>query len=191
MIPIKNIFYLTILIVCLLLISCKKTIEDPIIRPHSGEGTALKDGKNWLGEPYAIFLKPEEEVLGVSIEVFNELGFLRQLLSFYKIPPQVGLYPLNNTIISDNDDLIGAGYYTLSSDGDVLGGIWNILETADNQLEITDVNVETGDIEGIFQVTMVLDSMIRSQYIDELQVPLPYEDTIRFTDGQFFTKIVN
>lgn len=185
-----NIYLFYFLLLGLFLINCKKTVEEPIITPYSGEATALKDGDVWSGELYAIFLKPKEELLSVSIEVFNEVGFLRQSLGFYKFPPQTGLYPLRNTSTMKEDSLVGAVYSTLLFDGDVLGGIWYLLETEDNQLEIEEVNLETGDVRGTFQVTMVLDSTIRNLYLEELESPLPYEDTIRFTNGRFFTKIV-
>lgn len=185
-----NTYFFYILLSCLSFTNCKKTVEEPIITPYSGEATALKDGEVWTGEPYVIFLKPHEKLLSVSIHVFNEVGFLRQSLGFYKFPPQTGLYLLRNTSTMKEDSLVGAGYNTLLFDGDVIGGHWDILETEDNQLEIEEVNLETGDVRGTFQVTMVLDSTIRNLYLEELESPLPYEDTIRFTNGTFFTKIV-
>lgn len=185
--PIKSTFLIHTLLICLLLVSCKKTIEEPSI--YTGEFSALKQGTTWEALPYAFFPSSNDTALTIVAEILNEEGFLRQSLSFTKVPPKEGDYPLYKSSSAVNDGLVSTHYFTFLTDGDVIEADWEILDTADNFLRITNLDLATGEVSGQFDMVMVLDSLTRSFYLDELEVDLPYEDTIRFTNGEFATKI--
>jgi len=150
--------------------------------------TAFKNGAFWTGQIYGGKTQGingklcELPTVDIAINKFNNAGFWRESLVFGKIYPIIGTYTLEITQACDVDTLAGANYYTLQDDGDVLGDTYEVLESEDNFIAITAVNDAQTAISGTFQVTFVLDDS-RPKVIPSAP------DTVRFTNGEFFTRI--
>jgi hypothetical protein len=122
-----------------------------------------------------------------SISVYSMLydseGVLQQLLSFGKIPVKPGRYhlvPINETFCKDSL-FVQASLETLIHE-DLFRDQYDLLPLEENYLQLNEYQ-ENGNMEikGTFSVSFVLRSRRYSN---------SYEDTLRFTNGQFHTKIV-
>jgi hypothetical protein len=113
-------------------------------------------------------------------ELYNNAGHLRQKLNLIKIPLKKGRYqilPFQNGICKDSDPVYGM-FYSLISDGDVLGDDYSVLDSENNFVEIEEFNQKTNEIKGSFQLTFVLTGQARNNLLP---------DTLKFTGGQFHT----
>ncbi|MCW5922282.1 MAG: hypothetical protein KIS77_08065 [Saprospiraceae bacterium] len=159
------------------LFSCSKEGPDGY---YWGTAYARFNTGAWEANPYAIVNAPYKQGIDVLIHKFNKKGFQRERIFIYKIPEQVGKYPLSKTDARDIDSLVGAKFFTVLDDGDVLGDAYSLLEgVVDNYIEITQIK---GDqIWAEFQVAFVKGSSNNSPN---------YPDTIVFTNGRVHTRIV-
>lgn len=146
----------------------------------NGFVTALYNGIEWNATGSS---RPNQEVHGGGIGIFgdvaNQQGFNREALTFLPYPRAIGMYSISKMDFINSSreewDMVGR-YVTFSDDGDVIEDRFEILEDADNFLEITSVNGI--EVKGNFKVTVVRDPN------DDVTNPsLP--DTIHFTEGQF------
>lgn len=176
----KRLLILSILIP--VLYSCKE--EQSLIPDiYWGEVSAIKNGQPWSGLIYA---RPNEPYgFYIRIEVFNEQEFHREALTIFKIPNELKKNRID-TVQAEIDTLLtGASYATLVDDGDVLGDLFKVYEgEMENYITITSYNEETGEVRGNFEVAFVFGEGVVGTKSDPTA-----PDTIRFTNGQFHTKI--
>lgn len=153
---------------------------------YYGNGYAKLNGKDWTGKT-GVFIKTffctaDDPCVAIKLLYYNEQGALRGDLTFNFIPLKTGKFSLNYVWPVWEDIQYKLGYYTLTSDGDVLTGSYHVFEQNDeNYIEITDLNLETGYIKGSFQALVVRDSF----WLPPGYLP----DTIRITNGSFYGKI--
>ena len=170
--------------VALLVIACKK---DFVFDEYGyyGEGTAYLNGQPWSGLtgifPTKNYCEPDT-CIGVKLLYYNQNGALRGDITIDDIPLVVGKHTLNYIWPTWEDIAYRLIYTKFTSDGDVVTGTYHVFEQSnDNFLNITEINVRTGDIKGGFQAVVVRDS---------LWTPLGQKpDTIKITDGSFYGKI--
>lgn len=177
-------YFMIFLIPLTILQSCK---EDPSIIPdiYWGEASAIKNGEPWSGRIYAQPNEPYGYGFDISIDVFNNQEFLREVLHIAKIPYNMSKTKIDTLDIRVDVTLTAASYSSLVDDGDVLGDLFKVYEgEEENYIIITEYNEETGEIRGEFEVAFVFDEGPLGTRSDPT-VP----DTIRFTNGTFHTKI--
>lgn len=162
----------------LLCFSCKK---DKSADPYWGDAMALLNGNIWTPKIYAGANEPYQQGIDILMNKYNDQDFLRQTLFLYKIPKQVGKYPLVENDIRVIDSLTGAEFYTSLEDGDILGDTFILLDNiVDNYVQID--KIEGDQLWGTFQM-----ALIRDGQKSDLSVP----DTIIITGGEFHTRIKN
>jgi hypothetical protein len=168
----------------LLLVTCR---YDSIFDEYGfyGEGTAKMNGQTWGGKA-GIFPSTDwcktDTCIAIKILRSNSEGFLRNDLTFDHIPLKKGRKTFNYRWSVYKDALYKLTYSEWGSDGDVITGGYYVYEQNDeNFLEITHLDLKTGDIRGIFQATVVRGSS---------WTPLGRQsDTIRIRDDSFYGKI--
>jgi hypothetical protein len=167
----------------LLFYTCKK---EPIFDEYgfSGEGTAMLNGTPWKGVagifPTSVFCKPDT-CIAIKL-LYYEADALRGDITINHIPLSTGKKTLNYIWprYAQINNKIGYGEFT--SDGDVITGSYYVYEQNDaNFVDITELNLETGDVRGSFQAVVVRDSF----WTADGAIP----DTIRITNGSFYGKI--
>jgi len=117
--------------------------------------------------------------LRLSTQVMD--GSLRELISFFKIEyvePKTYLFGPESEPFNGK---VSTNYYTLRGDGDVLGDIYLLDESApDNVFTITEVDTFTNVVKGTFTVSYIIDPN------REKKDPAN-PDKLKFTDGVFET----
>jgi hypothetical protein len=170
----KNIVFFTAI---LFFISCQK--DDDI--STSGEAFATSNGKAWEGSPYASAAPayPEDHI-GIVAELFNEHGLLREEISFHRIPLEKNRYDLGRIYNPHTYPYVGAAFFTLLDDGDVLGDIY-LLDTlaTGNYFEVLSYSENQKEIEVKFAATFLLDKRANADA----------PDTLKFEDGYIKTKV--
>jgi hypothetical protein len=161
--------------------SCTK--EDPNDKFYWGEATATKNQlPAWEARPRCVVNKPYNQGIDIIINVFNDKGFKREDLFFYKIPNEVGTYQITSSSLYAVDSTHGASYRTLLDDGDVLGDRYSLhYGKIENKL-IIDKKMRD-EIWGTFQVAFVKDKTFLPE---DPTAP----DTVVFTNGKFHTKLL-
>ncbi|MDO8367690.1 MAG: hypothetical protein Q7T20_12895 [Saprospiraceae bacterium] len=165
------------IIALIFLVACSKDGPDGY---YWGTATARFNNKAWEADPYAIVNAPYKQGIDFLIHKFNSQGFQREDVFVYKVPEQVGKYPISQTEVRDIDSLVGAQFFTVLDDGGVLGDSYSLLEgVVDNYVEIT--KIKGDQVWAEFQVAFV---KVSSNHTPE------YPDTIVFTKGKIHTLIV-
>ena len=170
------------LIFVMTLQSCR---EEPSLIPdiYWGEASATKNGQPWSGLIYAQPNEPYGYWFDISIRVFNTQEFLRESLFFFKIPYAIQNNQIDTIEARVDTTRTGAFYATLVDDGDVVGDIFDVYNgESENYISVTSYDKSSGEVRGEFAVTFVFD------VTDNRSDPTA-PDTIRFTNGQFHTKI--
>lgn len=173
------------LVLLLFVVACKK---DSIFDEYGfyGEGSAMLNGKPWKGItgvfPKKNFCSPGDTCLAISLLYYNDHGALRSIITFDVIPLNLGKHTINYVWPTWEEIEYRLIYSEYVFDGDVTTGGYHVYEQNDaNYLNLTELNVQTGDVRGEFQAVVVRDSM---------WTPAGYApDTIRITDGSFYGKI--
>lgn len=167
--------FLIFFISLLLFTNCKKTPDE-----FDGKATAVKNGIEWNAECVSGFSNQYPDELFIDMTTFSDEGFRRESFGVSRIIPEVGKY----AIVRPIRDSVGmvivnnwSSYATLTDDGDVIGDFYKVLETEENTIEISSVNLETMTISGKFNISYVNS--------DTLSVI----DTIRFVNGEFQAQI--
>lgn len=177
----KNLSFIVI-ILFIGLPSCKKENVSTISDIYWGEVSATKNGEPWTGK---IFARLSNTRFNVIVDVYNEQKFLREVFRIFKIPIQEQWNKIDSIKPNVDTALTRASYATLVDDGDVVGDIFNVLDgESENFVTITSYNEETNEVKGNFQVTFVFDET------DNKSDPTA-RDTIRFTNGEFHTKVMS
>lgn len=184
-----------------LFLSCKK--ETPIRqRPHWGEVSAMVNGESWSNfmkyesaqETWPIKIYGYEgsdrsdhpcnlSTFSIMMHKLNPSGFDREWLVFAKIPARKGIYiPEGKPGSCDIDTLPSASYGTSQDDGDALKDVYELVQSENNHITITSFDPVSEEIKGSYQLTFVIQS--KSAW------PPDYPDTVRFSRGEFHTKII-
>ena len=183
-------------------LACKKEEPLPNARwPHWGEVTGLLNGEPWvefmtnkaLNRPWHIKIYAGEgadrskhpcnlNTFSIVAAKFNPAGFRRERIGFHKIPNQEGIYPLTGRGSNcEPDSSPSASFATSEDDGDVGKDYYEVLRTEESYLAVASFDPATKEIRGTFRVTFLIKNRSRT---------LPtYPDTVRFTNGEFRTKI--
>ncbi len=169
-----------LLLFALLLATCKK---DSLFDEYGyyGEARAKLNGVPWTGNPSIFFpalLCRPDSCIAIDILQFNKRGELRSDITIDDVPMRLGRQTLN----PGWDVLCSLSYSEFADDGCVLTGIYSVSgQSDDNYVDITQLDLKTGDISGKFQATVVR---------EEFWTPRGYEpDTIRITEGTFRGRI--
>ncbi len=168
--------------------TCRK---DSVFDEHGfyGEGTALMNSAPWSGKTgvffktgvWADFCSPDT-CIAIKIQHKNQNGELRGDLTLNHVPLRTGRQTLNYVWPTHGDVFCKLTYSEWVADGDVTtGGYFVFEQNDDNYLEITGINLKTGDISGMFQATVVRDSFWTFAGYQP--------DTIRITEGTFKGRI--
>lgn len=178
--------------------ACKKK-EDP--GPYWGTAFASFNGEYWndlRGWQMRVLastganadLPPcQPGIVHVMMEKSTPEGYAREVLYINKIPPNIGTYPVHIFKVCQENILVGANFHLLGADGDVLLDSYQVLETEDNWVNISSYNANTGEVRGTFQISFVHGSA--EDVVKREKVVTDFPDTIRFTNGQFHTRIYN
>lgn len=190
-----RLLYISLGLVCLC--ACKKDKNRPEV-PSWGTLSASINKASWTntypkgyqtvmgnqGE-YSTAIPCINGAYAIGSSLYNENGYLRQTLGFIKIPLDKGRYKIAKFIFECNEsDPPYATFTTTSDDGDVGQDNYAVLDIPDNYLEILSYDPKSGEIKGKFQVTFVIE---RRSLNDPSNLP----DTLRFENGEFFTKIIS
>lgn len=178
-----------IILVCLIIISCSKELEDTGTSTISywGEASVLKNSKLWESELVYGGNHPSQEDsllhhpgLVISIETFNASGYPIERLGFNEIPCEVGKFALFEGD-PNQVDFPTASYITIQDGfGDVLGDVYRVVNNSDNFIEI--FSLENNEVKANFELFMVRDTSRR-------KVNFNSPDSINFRDGFFHTKL--
>jgi hypothetical protein len=154
----KPLFFLLLL---LSLTTCRK---DSVFDEHGfyGEGSAKLNGVPWTGKTGVfftdVFCQPDS-CIAINLYNRNESGALRGKITFNHVPLRTGRQTLNYVWPLSKDVLCTLSYSEFTSDGDVITGDYSVFEqNDDNYLDISELNLKTGNISGKFQATVVRDS---------------------------------
>ena len=160
---------------------CQDTLDLP--DSYWGEATAEIDGQVRKYAPYAVINSFIPDRINFNFDRFDNDRIHRQALYIYKVPIEVGVYPLVNTGSRDIDEQTGGVYDLLVGDGHVLGDTYyiNLGDDTGEYIEIT--RIEGDQIWGKFQLSMYR----RNKDLG----PSPYgePDYITFTNGEFHTRL--
>ncbi|MFN2458273.1 MAG: hypothetical protein ABR502_08750 [Chitinophagaceae bacterium] len=167
----------------LVFISCKKNKDE---FKYFGTASAMFNGRAWQASKVrcGINVPCYKGKLGITFYVYNRQGFLRESLIFEKIPIEKKsflLFPRNPADMTCADTVATAGYFTSQDDGDVALDAYKAINSIDNYFTIEDYNERTKELRGSFSVTF---EIFRRQDPNSA-------DTIRVTNGKFYTRILD
>lgn len=170
---------------------CVRTIERPFslgidFDAYKGTASALRNSEQWPfaeWQPrlYAISSGENSNTLALVLNVYNELGFQREGLSFRGIPKRLGLYALPRQIAEQSEEQ-RLFFSTSQDDGDVGADYYVLDKTASSHIAITSYDPSGCMIEGTFSLTVVRDTRFPRVF--------PYPDTLHFSHGRFRTNVV-
>lgn len=171
MYKIINIIIIVITITIMFFTCCNKTGDE-----YGGTAIALKNGTAWKADCIAGYSNQFPDELYILMHTFSKEGFLRENLHIGRIIPAIGIYTIEKAI-TDSTSIVQNNYYssfaTVIDDGDVLDDFFVVLESAENFLEITHIDLNKKIIQGKFNVNYILSDTV------------PSPDTIHFTGGEF------
>lgn len=174
----------SLLLLSLLFVTCNK---DNVFDKYGsyGEGSAEVNDRAWSGtcrttSSSLCYCDALESCISVEISQYAKDGLLLSVINFSRITPEKGIRPLN--YIYPSWERTCDQMSCAERDDDVLLGMYSVHEQSDsNYLEITDLNLETGNIKGTFQATLIRDS--------SWVKPGQTADTLRIRNGSFYGKI--
>ncbi|MCH7523985.1 MAG: hypothetical protein IIC74_02980 [Bacteroidetes bacterium] len=172
------------LLLFILIVIIMACINDDNIGPDKiGEVTALKNGIEWSANIYNFGKSlPFDIGFSMGIKVYNNKGFLREDLYFYRFQNHFNPQTIYLTNAHVENDSVGVFYTTLIDDGDVLGDIYDLdTTTTNNFIQITSYNSSKAEIKGIFNVSLIL---TRDDGDGD-----PPPQTIELKNGKFSVKV--
>lgn len=145
--------------------------------PPQGAGSAEVNGKPWVASQVTCRANTScyKGRLGLGLDGLLSSG-ITETIFFHKVPKRVGFYqiPLSNNAAICEDTLINSNFHTTIG-GDAVKDSYKSIDSPANYLQITDINLKTGEIRGRFAVTYAI---YKPYY------PVS-PDTIRVKNGQF------
>lgn len=178
--------YLRFLFLMIVLNGCADdTYFDPMRQLDYGSITALKNGVEWEAQIHGANNTRQPENFDILASKYNSQGYRRGHLSIQYIPRDITSGKLNQGSCGiDCFSPYQISYRTVSDDGDVVCDSYRLLEDVQNEnvLIISDFNSKTNEFRGSFTATFII-----VDGTDKCDPNAP--DTIRFTNGQFHSKI--
>lgn len=160
--------------------SCSDEDENPF--EFTGNATALKNNEPWKSNIRVGKNVPFNIGLNINFMVLSQQGIERESMAIYRVKTDLSRQPIYLTNSQIENDSVGIFYTTLIDDGDVLGDIYGIDTTYnDNYLQLTSIDSKKCKITGVFNFRLIL---IR----DDNDGPTP-PDFLEFTNGQFTSRI--
>ncbi len=163
------------LIITAIITACQSDV------PPRGAASAEVNGKLWVASNVtcrgnAACYKSQ---LGIGLERPLS-GGITETIFFHKVSKRAGLYQIPPANFADfcTDTVVNSTFGT-SIGGDVAKNSYESIDSPANYLQITDINLKTGEIRGRFAVTYVV-------YKPSYPVS---PDTIRVKNGEFKTWI--
>jgi len=177
---------LFLLLICCLLITCKKDeITLPIFHPgplDTGYCEAFRDGKRWKATAFARHHWGIEGYIGLDFVTYSEFGERREKIALNEISIKEGKHFLRGGILDVYDGFVGSSFGVHESDGDVLGPLYLLKEDFENgYVLITKMDTVSNVVEGMFNEIRFYNSSGHQQY--------PAEVTFRL--GKFSMKIID
>lgn len=156
---------------------------DPFREYDFGTITALKNGEQWSAEIHGADSNGQFDYFSIGVNRYNQQGYRRENLSIQFIPKEVIKGTLVENCGLNCNYLFETGFRTISDDGDVICDTYRIVEELANEnwIEITEFNSENKEFAGTFSATYAIDEQ------EKCNPNAP--DTIRFTNGEFHSKI--
>ena len=159
--------------------SCSDDDENPF--GFTGSATAIKNGENWKSG-LRVSKNPFDIGIDFVFTVLSKEGLRRESLGIFRVKNDLSRQPIHLTNSQTINDSTGIFYSTLIDDGDVVGDIYGIDTTYnDNYIQLTSIDKKKCEISGIFNFKLIL---IR----DDNDGPTP-PDFLEFTNGQFTTRV--
>lgn len=163
--------------------SCNEDDASP--EKYTGEASALKNGEEWLAKAYVdIITIPEIAAPPTFIlraNVYNEQGLWREAFDIRQFEME---FNQQKIVLNEQNfkGQISSDFVTLIDDGDVLGDIYKLDTTSNNNfIQITNYNSSRALLEGIFNVSFIL-------FRDDGEGDVPPEK-LKFTNGKFTAKV--
>jgi len=192
----KNILFITTLF-CFSFVSCKKDQEglfDQWGHYKYGYGNMTINGRSIAAKKILFGRKekwnPEEDTVFLfEMQIFTQNDELREVFGVRNLRPKIGKYffpkievdSLGHPDFANDAILYKPGFAFFGADGDVVEGSYSHPWVDSNSyVEITELNIATGDVKGNFKAKML-------KLKDFSLASLP--DTIYITEGSFSTKI--
>jgi hypothetical protein len=190
----KHIRYTCMAMLLCMLTSCQ--IVGPLPYQQSwGYLTANVKGKNWKDSyknayqlTHVIKGRPgsaipcQSDFLSLTSHLYNNMGRLKQELTFIKVPLARGKYRIVQLRLGYCQDSDPVYAYLQYLEDDVVGARYDLFEKEENYIEIEEYNPATKELKGRFQMTVVFDNHGSTEYPG---------DTLRFTNGQFHTRVID
>jgi hypothetical protein len=184
----KNVFLL-ILMVALLLSSCKK--DTPPIEeesPEWGKATALRNGVPWEAICATKLSDLYPGKFSILLTHYNSKGFARGNLHFRHIPIELGAYyptdyPVENQLL--HDSTLTCSYHSLQDDGDVAGDRYLLCYDSASVFRVERIDPQNKEIWGTFQ------GMFKKHIFSDIGYALDPSspDTLIFEAGTFHAKL--
>lgn len=162
-----------------LCLSCSDDDDNPF--GFTGNATAVKSNENWKSG-MRVAKNPFDIGIDLVFTVLNREGLRRESLGIFRVKTDLSRQPIYLTNSQIKNDSTGTFYATLIDDGDVLGDIYGIDTTYnDNYIQLTNIDSKKCEIKGVFNFRLIL---IR----DDNDGPTP-PDILEFTNGKFISRI--
>ncbi len=178
----KKFIYASTILFCLFFTSsCRKAERTT---PYSGKASAELNGEKIKLYPSAHPSTRIDEMLHIQFNDYDKNWWHIKNLGFLEVPNAVGTYPIN-TIMDEELEFGGtlsASYFTLEQLGHGLLDIYGPENIIMEENFISIDRIEGDKIWGTFQLTVHAE-----RELSEPDVP----ETIRITNGEFKTKIIN
>jgi hypothetical protein len=169
-----------------ILSGCKKEVSlPPLNKDYWGEASANKNNEAW--RPYVIgrTARGWPGVYSITMDTYDKNNAPVGGLIIFGLPlDSTGVFRITETHAqSTKNGAISALYVTMDGD-DALGDSFALLRSENNYIEISQIKNDT--VSGRFNVYCFRNEQITGpirRYSEK-------SDTIRFTEGKFYTKIV-
>jgi len=153
---------------------------------YSGEARAIVNGINWKAKVIAYGSNPlYPGKVGLTFEVYNIYNELRERLIISNVNLSNGSWNFYKDTLDTNNYILNKNpicfYFKYTDDGDVLSDIYKVAENKTNWINITKWDPTSKELEGNFEITFGRDTSFNHQALD----------TLFFTNGHFFTKVLN
>lgn len=174
--------YLNVLLFLLsvMLIGCEKNTDQPD-DTFNGKANALRNGELWNAECKAVMSSSYPDELYLYIDRYNTYGERREAFVVGRIELVEGKFEIVNGLGVNPNANYYSHYSSHVADGDAIDGEYFVFEADSNYIEITEIDLNTKDFIGKFKVTFLKDTTFN------VNPNLP--DTLRFSEGEFQTKI--
>jgi len=174
----KSILQLIIWVFFVLLFSaCQKQEGE-----FHGSAYAIKNNISWNADCISGYSNQQPGEIFITMRVYSTEGFKRETLHIGRIIPSTGIYEVEKPIADSTNIVLNNNwsiFATSIDDGDVGDKFYNVLESEDNTLEITEINLEQMKVSGKFNIS----------FIREVSDSLTIVDTLRFVGGEFEAEI--